>query len=1022
MSAARAKAARPRRGRGPMIVGITAGVAALFLGAIAVRAILAPKPPSTTAVEYPEVPGGILELGDPGSSGITAAGGLLLQLTDKEDPTRLAMQMHAKRMDPTARDTYSVTDLRTWVYQNNGTRLWIRADEGTLVLPDRSREPESGRLVGNVIIRRFKDPAPGVEIDPEADVPEVTVRTHSLVFDQLGEVSTVDRVVVTTPDGEIAGTGLRILVNETRERIMLLRLMQGEYLRVRVASDEPSDSNDATPEPPSPSTVAQGTTPTQDPSTPATDPASNDPTAPTTAAAAPTVETMYRATFEREVVFHDGPRSVSGDRLEVWARLFDNTLRPGAIGELSAPDQPSESARDRSTPPSSAVARGDEPATTPDSSGTPTDNPDDTRIATSDGVPPEPEEPREFVELTWTGPLEIRPLIEASAELEHNDVAARFTAERTGLVRLADESAGATGSAGEVEYYATTRDLVLGAPSAEGVRLETTDGDKARFGRLELSLATGIGFVPGPGVVESATAGRVEWREQADLTFRTENGTMTSQLIEADCAGGARASHDGAYIEGDFLNAYFRPSREREGESELTKLVARDAVRLSDGRGGEGRADSLDVFFKTIEGEASPTDFIAVGKVRFSDDPDFIEGGLVEARLGPDENGDLTVTWMHAMEDVLLERRRDGIVVRGSEVEMDAKRQNIEAAGPGAVVQRLGARISGDIVRLDGIAMTAEVVGRGAFQYRSREQDGSVASVDAEWTRGMTFDDATGVLICDGDVVATHQPDPYSRDVVIADAVRADLVPRSAGAVASADDDSGLMLAPRGEETRDLRRFIAIAGPDDDWAAIEAARYEPDVNAPEGRRLVRSLRLKGLEINADNVAGTIDVPTRGELLVSDQRIDSSGNDDDRGSALFAWSSSMHFDRPGGRATLEGDASMVHKRLDGGVTVVMGATLVADVTASSGDPTVSSSLRRAWASGLVSARSGDRELVADELSYDAERGQAEAYASPGHRVTILDTRTGTPSRAQRIFWDMRADRIEIDSPSRLDTSR
>lgn len=1014
----------PRRAHA-VVVGASA-LAVLFVGGVIVRALTSrpPQIPEGTGAEVRD----ILDLG--GDRGVAAAGGLMLQLTDRADPTRLAMELRAARMDPIARETYRVSDLKAWIFRSDGTRLWVRADAGTLILPDRSREPDSGSLTGDVVIRRFRDPAPGVQIDPERDAPEFTVRTPSLTFDQLGEVSTEDRIVVTTADGELAGSGLRILVNESRESLMLLRLARGEYLRIRAregaAPQQPQPMSRAGAAPSTASPSSGSPSPARQPSTLAADAASHDADEPSPPGA---VETRYLATFDSDVVLRDGPRTVAGDRLEVWARLFDNALRPGAVGGADDP-APATGTTNLSTPNSStpSPARPD-PSAAPALAGDARapEAPNDTRAAStsSDSTGGAPDDlganGSQAMELTWAGVLEIRPLSDEPPELADNDVTARVTAERSGLVRLADASTGATGSASTAEYRATTRDLWLSAPGAEGVRLEAPDRGVARFGRLELNLATGIGHVPGPGIVESASAGRVEWREQADLVFRVADGAMTADLAEAMCAGGARASRDAASIESQFLRAIFNPGTD---ESELRRLIASERVRLADGRGGEGRAEHLDIMFAPgVEGDPRPTEMLARGEARFSNGPDFVQGGVVHATITLDDQGELTASHMRAIDDAWLERRQDGVVVRGREVVLDAEAQTVDATGPDAVVQRLGARISGDFVRLDGRAGTARVIGRGAFQHRALAPDGFVSTFDASWSRGMSFDDATGLLLCDGDVSATHQPDALTRDAVLADAVRAELTAPPAPTIPQAD---GLALAPVEAPQRELRRFVAIAGEGGPLAVVEASRAVADESAPSGQRLARALRLKGLEIIADQQAGLIEVPSRGELLAADLRADADGQEDDRGSALFTWATSMRFSRASGRATMEGGTSMVHRRLDGGTTVIECGSLAADIATDeaigSADEAASASLRRVWAIGSVYARSGDREMVADEAIYDPVGGRAEAFASAGRRVTVLDSRTGSPLRAQRVFWDLRTDRVEVNSPSRLDGLR
>jgi hypothetical protein len=70
------------------------------------------------------------------------------------------------------------------------------------------------------------------------------------------------------------------------------------------------------------------------------------------------------------------------------------------------------------------------------------------------------------------------------------------------------------------------------------------------------------------------------------------------------------------------------------------------------------------------------------------------------------------------------------------------------------------------------------------------------------------------------------------------------------------------------------------------------------------------------------------------------------------------------------------------------------------------------LLSAAAKGGVWMRSSGREMRADTLDYDAITGMVDAQAAKGRKVTVIDPKTGVPSSASRVLWNLKTDKVEL----------
>ena len=320
---------------------------------------------------------------------------------------------------------------------------------------------------------------------------------------------------------------------------------------------------------------------------------------------------------------------------------------------------------------------------------------------------------------------------------------------------------------------------------------------------------------------------------------------------------------------------------------------------------------------------------------------------------------------------------------------------------------------------LDGDDRTLRAFGPGEFFSRRPVAEGAVdATVRASWTESLAFDDAAGTLVLEGDVQGEHRPEPNTVETFrgdYAEALLATAATEEPGPGAPSPGEPGTESAPT---ERAVQRLVLLGG--ERPARVESRVYADAAHS----RPLRLLRLDAGVIDASETEGVLHTPASGSIVVLDQQPGTS--DDQRARALLGWQDSMRYNRVTGEAVLRGDAQVTHQRLsDGEVTQIDGQEL--RVTLADGDgqaaesaaaavvSRVPSEVRSARAFGRVYARSGEQEVRAGELLYDAERGTARALAAADGVVTFLDPARAAPVTAAEILWDLVRDRIDIIRP-------
>lgn len=978
----------------------------------------APVPDRPAGAES-QVPGGAPIPGGP-------VEGIHLALTDKDDPRRQAGELLLASMDPLEGRHFAVERPEAWIFLRDGRTAYIKADTGKLYMP--SQEPESGTISGNVVARLYEARDDGKRIDPAVDRPMQTFTTDSVAFNlTLGEISTADRFTFTSDQADCLGTGLKVVFNQVRERLELLRIEQGE--RIIVKRDAGGQRTEPAPEPAKPAAARAAA--------PATAPAPARPAPPTP------VETLYQAVFNDKVVVVQDQSTVKADTLRSWVRTLDGKLPADALtpikfvaaeaGDASAagtPSAPAAPAPDAAPAPATASAKPTQAAQPEGSAGLDAD-----------------------LVLTWSGPCTITPLETVPAELKGDHVALRFTSEHSGLVELSDASRGARGRAASIDYGATSRRLSLAGPGPASVLLELpASGESLEAVRLDLNLGTGVGHISGPGVLAKSRGSgterdQVSWTEQADFAFGTRGGAIVQAIKQATCSGDVRFMSSAGDLRGGFARADFA-SLPGIG-STLVRVILEDRVVGASEQSGRLSADKIDVEFKPGPrgGDPEPTVLTAQGNVVGENEGSRLTSDFLEARFGrPEgvEKSKLEVTAARAKGAVVFTNRPENVSASADEMIADlgwetgptTRKQLVDLLGERVVISRADqSTITGTQMRLDGVRRSLRVSGAGTFEHfeegRSRAASPSLA---ANWTGGMIFDDSADLVDCFGEVASTSWPEPLVRDRIDADRVIITLAPREPHPAAAE------MAPSRKEGQRPVRTAKALgsvlerAGGTN--ARVESIRFA----AAGGDRQDQVYYIEGPSILADNAAGTLDVPHAGRMVLSDRREgekpgragDGPLSGDARGDSLFDWEGSMRMDRSAGSIDMMRNVRLTHRALtDSTITNLVCEHLSAAFRSgrggSMGDPgSGPTGLVRAVAEGAVYAASGPqaaggrafrplRELIADHVVYDAAKGLLEAAAAEGNQVTAFDGRSGTPQSAAFLTWDLRTDRITIGRP-------
>ncbi|MEC9372449.1 MAG: hypothetical protein VYC34_01335, partial [Planctomycetota bacterium] len=794
---------------------------------------------------------------------------------DKNDPDRVAGEVFYDVLDPQEAGRVHITRPEAWLYNAGGGAVRISADEASFVQPSYAGQPESGRFVDNVRITVFevapKDPG-------ETDSPPPgawTVRTDTLNFDfAIGEVSTSGPVAVDGTGLHFECRGLKFVFDQPRGRIAYLTTESDHVLTLdleamRTANESVANATTA-------STTAGASRAAETPS----DPPSTD-------------EIYYHLEITKNLRLAAGGRIVTADRIDAWLRLIGGGLPPDAIAQMIAP----------------------------------TLEQDGDAVATSGSSDPgadanaERENPIGVINITWAGPLAIRPLDAAPEQLAENHIYASLSSPQSGAVRLKDNLSGASVQCVDIAAALTTGDLRLGGRGSAGVNVSIPDMFEIICGRAELNFVSGVGRLAGPGVAraigaaaladtadpyETAPVREINWKQQVhfELATRQNEGGLDLQaptlIRQAILQDGVTARYGAMSVAGQFVRADFGATA--DGALGVRRLILEGAVRLDAAADGALTAERIDLEFDlTQPGPATPSVATAMGRVRAEREGTVLRAEIAELRLKTGDDGQLAVDTFTAEHDVLLSRP-DGFEALALEARVFADQGAVELTGEPAVIRYQGGSIAGGSMRLEDEPRRLTVFGPGDLNY-SRVREGALGydRVDVKWFEQMTFDDTLGRITFLGECVATAEPSEFARDIVQgAHEIAIDLTP-------------GLTYAIVGDEQQrgevDIRRIhltsAEVALGDGPQIEIESRRYRRTDPPSDQFELERIVHLRGPELIADAAEDSVVIPGAGRLFIENRAGsgESSGTEMGQGSSLFEWDGDFTLSRADGSAAM-----------------------------------------------------------------------------------------------------------------------
>lgn len=865
------------------------------------------------------------------------------------------------RFEPQQGGRFHLEKPRALLRMNDGRTIEISADEADFVRRQSNREPEAGRFKGNVELHLLDVQLTETLLDDPnwRPAPTLSMFTSALDFDSVvGEIRMDDTVRVEARGVKFDGEGVTIVFSERDRRLLYLRLARSSGIVI--------DPKDMGGEDAGGSTTASA----DDAPAPPLD--------------APPREDFYRADFAGPVLVSSGQRTMQSERLAVWARLLDGRLRPDAIAPIEWRTAGGAAESGGST---NAGAEGDAPADEP-------------------------------IRITWSGPLEVRPLQGAPRELNLDDLFVQLTAPQDGLVRLADPALDATLTGATLEYGATSRLLSFTGLGPQGVIARLNNRVEALTQRLEFDVGLGLISAPGPGIIRGIGSGLdrskrdesgqppprdLSWRGHSEIQLATtpsgdvtiESARFVEQAIARD--GDTNAT-------GNSMTARFTPGP--DGAPAFSQITLEGAARVDAGADGVVTGDRLDVVFDAPTPGADPIPSLATatGAVVAQRGDLRLRADLLEATLTPDDQGDPQVTLLNASLGVVVEigAGAEAIEARADHLRATPLDETVELSGEPALIKRGLAQVRAPSMRLEGGPRRLTVFGAGGAE-QTAPPGGDVLGYDhvrVDWGRSMTFDDHAGRTECVGGVVVIGEEGEAVVDTARAERVVIDFTP---GATDEANGPARVVNATLFGAVEEIEGGAA--------AEIEGRRYIADAGEVTGRKLETMVYLAGSRILVQAEQESMIVPGAGRLLIEDRRENAGGgggNPAAKGTTLFEWDGSLELNRRTGVGVMDRNVRLRQRP--------PGAAEVAEMDCESLEAVfseVAQRLLRAEANGAVYVRHRARQVTADHMLYDALTGVARLEGREDNVVTYFDETRGATQTAGAITWDLNTDDIKVD---------
>lgn len=1016
------------------MIGLTVASTMFVVFAVIVWRSLGTDPTTASPSVFPDNPAEIPNLAD-----LEQGASMLVTIVDREDPTRIAGTLQADQFEPIGGGQRRLVNPDAWIYQRDGRRIHITADNGLVMMPDPNSAPESGTLEGNVTIRAYEAGDFDLSTDPldrdsiaaiEATLePAMVARFEKPVeFERRYQrLNAEGRFTIDSPGVSFAGHELTVMLNEVKNRVELIEVQRGEQLIIRPEAMQSAALTDSNAQPFDDQNETEFS--------------GSEASGVQEVAAEVQVpqETAYHIAFSQNV-FLDliGSGDLRAEKLDIWALLIDGALSDEAVRQISfaATEQNDDSG------PSTKQSDSTPAAATPSS---PQQN-----IAIKPAI-------RNATDgqlvMTWDGPLVVRPIEQvAGTMLESGDeqLALAFTSSAS-RVELASPGQGFTGSADQLNYGATTGTLGLigsqQAPltlaSAQGGRLETLElSANLDSGLINIDSAGELESVQGFDQSDSSQPGssqpgaepnaQIVWQDRAEFGLvKTEANELTARLKSAAFEGGVRGTRADALVTADSLLAEL--DAVGPVESALRKISMVNGSMRADA--GSLAGEQLAIGFIPILGDpdatgVTPSTLLATGAVLGISQDGRIETESLDALMVREFDGQTRVRRATAIGNTSFLGQRD-TRASGERFVLDTDNDTVQIFGTQlkqASAGQAGSTIEGQDIWMNTRSRSVKVNGAGSFDHDIVTQGVATGGhLRVTWEESMRFDDAIGSIECKGDVVAVSTPDAYTLDTVKADRLQISLTPAPGTDQITSPDQ--LLDGSDNEVDRELylaKAFgRAIPGQDPVLASVESRTYDPA--NPE--RAIGVMYLEGAQLIADNRAQTLSVPAKGMMVLMDRSEDAAGgqagasttvmpNTSGPGLTSMTWLGSMKLDRATGNALVLQEVNIRHKSLTTGRVSQLGTDrLEAEFTGSSGgDAATPVTMYRADASGRVRFTDLQRTLLSDYAIYDASAETMFAFADDDRLVTLRDLSDPTPISAKTLLWDLKRDLVEIDAPT------
>lgn len=1012
-------------GPSPKMLGMIAAlVLALLFGAILFFA----RSPQTTAQDsdelFPTDPNEI-----PGFTNLEGSGKMLVTMTDKLDPTRVASTLSADRFEPIGGGQRRLDQPVAWIFQRDGRAIQIKADTGVVVMPDPNQPPESGTLEGSVTVRSFAStPAPG-EPAPDDAVPTMVTRFDAPVeFErQYLRLRSQGRFTVESDQVDFAGEDLTVMLNEVRDRIELIDIRKGDQLVIRSnaqSSATPApDASDAAPainERRASTEITSGST--QSKRAQSDDAASTDTRADASPSADESVITRYHISFVGDVLARViGTGEISSDTLEIWTRFRDGKLDDDAIAQIAM--NPAD--REQSTL-QDPIALSDErieqqSPITSSASNEPTKPraQSETRIAShQDG---------ELV-ITWSGPLTVKPIEDdiEPVQLADSDVTLEMRSNPETQVAFSAGARGLVGSADVVSYQATSGVLSMQSEpqSARPIEIAIDETGSIRTNRISAALPTGRVIIDSPGAIiatprdaSSSSDAQLTWKERAEFDIALNaDGSISDRLERALFSGVVQGAQDNNQIAGSMLTATLDPSA--PPASALRKLSFVNGVLINRGNGSlAGNLLDIDFAEGSMGHDLDPIRVHATDTVVGRTDDEILRAESLTVTLARDPLGKVFARTADASDNVRY-TGKNRTNATAHILQGDGSTERFVLIGdqdtPATVTQG-GSTVTGGTINLNARNRSMQVPGAGTFSHDvALDKPGANGHLRVRWDGSMRFDDALGTVVCEDSVSVVSTPDAYTKDTLSANRIEIDISP-----MPIAEPIRGRPMPERELVAARAFGFVNAAGESVD-AEIESKSYDPE--NPE--RVIGLLYLQGPQITADNRRQTLTVPAPGTLLVMDRRADSesvsSASAAGPGLTRFTWNGRMSLDRDAGAATIRDQVRVVHKSLTNNQTMTLTCDTLNAAFELASDAGGTNRLLDADAIGSVIFSSQTRRLLADNARFDAQNESVFASSENNKLVTLYDDAQPAPVSARTLLWDLAKDRVEINAPTPMRT--